>query len=634
MSWLMNLYKTYENNSHLIGEFEKKRNNQEYALIPTSHTTQNAHIEVSLDSKGNFMSAKVIEKNDASTIIPCTEASTGRTSSPVPHPLFDKLPYVAGDYIKYGGSEKKINLFTDYLGQLKEWCNSQYKHPKVESVYVYLSKGTLIEDLITEKVIFVDENNKFIEKWNKNMEEKFGEKPELFKVIAGDQSESFVRYTVNTIGEAESRLWRDRTVHKSFSKFYEDNLHEKELCYVTGKVLPNTEKHASRIRHSADMAKLISANDTSGFTYRGRFRHSKEAVSISYEVSQKAHNALKWLISKQGYYIDGKVFLVWGTQNLDVPDPLEDTYSLYGDMDTEEPGDNTHKEFANQIQKTIAGYKQDLEYRSNVIIMVLDAATPGRLSVVYYRDLNKEFFLNQLQNWHHSCSWLHRYKKSKEGERVEFEGAPATKDIAFAAYGPRANDKLIKGLLERMLPSVIDGKKIPIDIVRSAINRASNPLGMENWEWEKTLSITCALVNKTYEKEGFKVALDQTNTNRDYLFGRMLAIADVLERSALSKDEKRATNAIRYMNAFAQRPSRTWNIIQSNLQPYQSKLGTEVGYYNRLLDEVGAQLNPDDFTDKSLSGLYLLGFYSQRYELYKSKKEKDAERELAEKGEI
>lgn len=634
MSWLMNLYKTYENNSHLIGEFEKKKNNQEYALIPTSHTTQSAHIEVSLDNKGKFITAKVIEKNDASTIIPCTEASAGRTSSPVPHPLFDKLPYVAGDYIKFGGSEKKINLFSDYLGQLEEWCNSKYNHPKVESVYVYLSKGTLIKDLVKEKVIFVDEHNKFIEKWNKDMEEKFGEKPELFKVIAGDQSEAFVRFSVNTIGEPESRLWRDRTVHESFNKFYEENLNGTDLCYVSGEYLPSTERHASRIRHSADMSKLISANDTSGFTYRGRFKTGREAVAISYEVSQKAHNALKWLISKQGYYVDGKVFLVWGTQELEVPDLLEDTYSLYGNIDTNEPGDSTHKEFANHIRKMITGYKQDLEYHSNVIIMVLDAATPGRLSVVYYRDVNKEFFLKQLQNWHQSCSWLHRYKKSRAGERFEFEGAPATKDIAFAAYGPRVSDKLIKGVLERMLPSIIDSKKVPIDIVRSAINRSSNPVGMENWEWEKTLSITCALVNKTYEKEGFEVALDQMNTNRDYLFGRMLAIADVLERRALSKDEKRATNAIRYMNAFAQRPSRTWNTIQSNLQPYQAKLGTEVGYYNRLLDEVGAKLNANDFTDKSLSGLYLLGFYSQRHELYKSKKEKDAERELAEKGEI
>ncbi|MNC52711.1 CRISPR-associated protein [compost metagenome] len=144
---------------------------------------------------------------------------------------------------------------------------------------------------------------------------------------------------------------------------------------------------------------------------------------------------------------------------------------------------------------------------------------------------------------------------------------------------------------------------------------------MEPWEWEKTLSITCALVNK---EEGYGVALNLEATDRSYLFGRMLAIADVLERSALGKEEKRATNAIRYMNAFAQRPGRTWGIIQSNLQPYQARMGTGARYYNSLLDEVGAKLQIEDYTDKPLTGLYLLGFYSQRNELYTSKKEKDA----------
>jgi CRISPR-associated protein Csd1 len=624
MTWLSNLYKTYEKNKQSIGKFEKKKNDQEYALIAVSHTTQSAQIEISLDDRGNFISAKVVDKSDASTIIPCTEASANRTSAPAPHPLFDKLVYVAGDYTDFGGEVKTGTPHVDYMNQLKEWCDSPYAHPKVKRVYNYLSKGTLIEDLIEEKIMYVDEHNKLIDKWNKAMEDKYGEKPELFKVMTADQSAAFVRFAVNVIGEVESRLWRDETVQDSFIQFYNEKLSDNDLCFVSGKSLPYAEKHASRIRHSADMSKLISANDTSGFTFRGRFRKSRDAASISYEVTQKAHNALKWLIAKQGYSIDGKVFLVWGTDDLELPDPHSDLYSLYGEAE-QTTGDLTHKEFANQIKLAFTGYKHDLDYQSNVTIMILDAATPGRMSIVYYRNLNKEFFLKRLQDWHQTCYWLHRYKNHADNSYFLFMGAPATKDIAFAAYGSRTSDKIVKGLFERMLPSIIDGRRIPLDVVRSAINRTSNPIGMEPWEWEKTLSVTCAIVRKTYEKEGFDVALDVNNKDRDYLFGRMLAIADVLERRALGKEEKRATNAIRYMNAFAQRPSRTWTIIQSNLQPYQAKLGTEVGYYNRLLDEVGSRLNPEYFTDKPLSGLYLLGFYSQRQDLYTSKKDKETD---------
>ncbi|AWB43161.1 type I-C CRISPR-associated protein Cas8c/Csd1 [Paenibacillus sp. CAA11] len=623
MSWLANLNTTYEQHEHAIGQFEKKRNGREYTLIPVSHTTQTAHIEVHLDERGNYLYAKVVDKEDGSTIMPCTEASASRTSAPVPYPLFDKLMYVAGDYSRYCG-EVKGTPYEDYLNQLKAWCDSSYKHPKVESVYHYIAKGTLMTDLIKDQILWVDEDNKLLKSWTSAMEEKQGEKPDIFKVIASDQSSAFVRFAVQIPGDLEPKLWRDRSVQQSFIHYYEQNLQEMDLCYVTGELLPYADKHASRIRHSGDKSKLISANDSSGFTYRGRFRTSREVASVSYEVSQKAHNALKWLIERQGFAVDGKVFLVWGTEKLDLPDPFADTFSLYGEEDEEGgAGDSTHKEFANQVRQAIGGYRFDGDYKSNVIVMVLDAATPGRMSIVYYQELNHRVFLDKLQHWHESCSWQHRYRKDQDNKPIVFIGAPATRDIALAAYGSHVSDKLVKGLMERMLPCIIEGRPIPMDIVRSAINRASNPVAMDSWEWEKALGITCAVVNKTFEKEGYEVSLNTETTDRNYLFGRLLAIADVLERRALGRDEKRATNAIRYMNVFAQRPTRTWSIIQSNIQPYQARLGTELHYYNRLLDEVGGRIQFEDFTDKPLNGLYLLGFYSQRNDLYTSKKDKN-----------
>lgn len=181
--------------------------------------------------------------------------------------------------------------------------------------------------------------------------------------------------------------------------------------------------------------------------------------------------------------------------------------------------------------------------------------------------------------------------------------------------------------MERLLPCIIDERSIQRDIVKSAVNRASNPVAMEKWEWEKTLSITCALVRKMYidQKEVWDVALNEETTDRSYLFGRLLAVADVLERSALGKDEKRATNAIRYMNSFSKNPARTWRTLQDSLQPYQAKLGTKVTRYSKLIDEIGDAMEFGDFDNKPLKEIYLLGFYSQRRELYKKKTEEETE---------
>ncbi|WP_353894165.1 type I-C CRISPR-associated protein Cas8c/Csd1 [Proteinivorax hydrogeniformans] len=623
MGWMNDLLETYENNVNQVGKFEQK-GDKEFTLIPIAHTTQYAQIEVTVDVNGDFLQAKVVDKDNANTVIPCTESSSSRTSAPAPHPLHDKLIYVAGDFEKYVGKLKKSSPHNNYIDQLKKWCDSDYANYKVKAIYQYIQKGTLIRDLISASVLVGDKNNVLITKWSKELEKNLGYKPAIFEVLSETQDKAFVRFDVHQPNTINKKVWKDKKVYDSFISFYKNRLEKEDTCYITGEVTPKTETHLSGLRRSGDKAKLISANDTSGFTFRGRFNKGGEAVSISYDVSQKAHNALKWLILKQGKSIDGRVFLVWGNENTDAPSPQDDALTLLSQLDpnltvSNSLQVNTHEIFADDVNKAIDGYKRELSYNSNIIIMIFDAATPGRLSIKYYQNLKESEYIKRIQKWHNTCSWLHRYRKSNEGKHIKFCGAPATRDIANAAFGFKSSDKLIKETMERMLPCVIEGRKIPIDIIRSAIYRASNPVSMEKWQWEKTLSITCALLKKHYEKEGYEVALDEKNKSRDYLFGRLLAVADVLERRALSKEEGRPTSALRYMNAFARHPARTWKTIQTNLQPYQAKLGNKGIYYNRLIDEIASNISLEDFNNRALGGVYLLGFYSQRHELYNGK---------------
>nr|WP_255654326.1 type I-C CRISPR-associated protein Cas8c/Csd1 [Cohnella sp. REN36] len=618
---MLNLYETYESHLDQIGKIEKKRNEQEYTLLPISHTTQTAHIEVRITEDGEFHSANVIEKGNAITLIPCTEDSASRAGAVVaPYPLHDKISYVAGDFAAYGGQVKKEEPFQAYISNLRAWAESPYAVNQIKSIYRYLSKGHLIQDLVAERVLHVDENNRLIEKWDKP-----DIKPPIFSVMVGGPESLFVRFNVYS-PKLYAEVWKDPAVYESFIRYYREELREDDLCYVTGEMRPSTDKHANKIRNAADKAKLISANDKSGFTYRGRFADSREAANISYEVSQKAHNALKWLINRQGKIIDQRVFLVWGNEDPDIPSLADDPFAIpEAAGPAKDTAAYTAKEYALEVSKALDGYRNRLSRASkeNVNILVLDSATTGRMAVLYYRNMDKRLYLDRLVKWHTTCAWLHRYHTAAEGDRFHFYGAPATKDIAFASYGPRAGDKVVKGLMERMLPCILDEQReIPRDIVSSACQRASNPIGMERWEWEKTLSITCALVNHQY-KGGYQVALDYDNHDRDYLFGRLLAVADVLERVAL--EENRSTNAIRYMNAFSRHPARTWGTIQASLQPYQARLGAKATYWNKIIDEIGSKIPIDQFNNRPLSGVYLLGFYSQRHELYQKKQKQEQE---------
>lgn len=617
VSWLLNLYETYERNVHQVGKFEKKRNDQEFTLLPVSHTTQNAHIEVQVTEDGEFHSARAVEKEDANTLIPCTEDSASRAGSKnAPYPLHDKLVYVAGDFHAFTGIDNEEN-FARYIGQLQEWAESPFASDKVKSIYRYLKRGCLIRDLVDRKIL-VAEHGRLVSKWDKSLDEKFGAKPEVYSVVNGGVESAFVRFDVHYPGKQTPKIWQDPEVYESFIRFYDQKLGDLDFCYVKGEWLPSTQRHANKIRNAADKAKLISSNDTSGFTYRGRFDKANDAASISYEASQKAHNALKWLINRQGKFVGDRVFLVWGNQETEVPDPLDDLLAILPQAaEVTEQKAFTNDWFAREVAKAMDGYRGDLSTKANVNIMVLDSATTGRLAILYYRNMEKELYLDRLIQWHTTCVWLHNYRKNND-KFVSFLGAPATRDIAYAAYGHNVDDKIVKGLMERMLPCILDARSIPRDIVDSVYRRASNPVSMDNWEWEKTLSIACALINKS-RKERLEVALDESLNDRDYLFGRLLAVADVLERNALGQEETRATNAIRYMNAFSKHPARTWKVIQEALQPYQARLGTRATYWTKIIDEVASRIPIDQFNDKPLSGLYLLGFYSQRHELYKKK---------------
>ncbi|MFY9175536.1 MAG: type I-C CRISPR-associated protein Cas8c/Csd1 [Peptococcia bacterium] len=633
MSWLLSLYKTYQANIGQVGKTVKKRDGTDYMLLPISHTTQNAHIEVTVDEDGDFLNAKILNK--VSTVIPCTEESASRSGEKIaPYPLHDKLSYVAGDFIKYGGKIKdhSKNPFDTFINNLEEWANSPYATEKVKCIYEYLRKGRLIEDLVDNGILVLDDKHQLIEKWEKKYEKLFHEKPTIFSSGITEKSNAFVRFNVFSSRSIDD-VWNDKEMYDSFIAFYNEKLGQEDICFVTGKRLPSTERHANKIRYAGDKAKLISANDTSGFTFRGRFKTSREAASISYEASQKAHNALKWLIQRQGKNIDNRIFLVWGNDTVSVPSPNDDAIDTILQSNREmEP--NTDKYYAEEVSKAIDGYRHDLSYNSEVNILVLDSATTGRMAVLYYRNINKELYLDRLTQWHQSCAWEHRYKKH-QGRTIVFYGAPASVDIAFAAYGPKASNKAKKALMERILPCIIDRRPIPKDIINNVFQRASNPVSMEWWEWQKTLSIACALIRKMSnekinKKEEWDVSLNLSSTDRSYLFGRLLAVADVLERRALSGEETRATNALRYMNSFSKSPARTWKIIQESLQPYQIKLGSKATYLSKLIDEIMDKFDLNDFNNTPLSELYLMGFSSQRRELY-TKKEEEVKNESTEK---
>ena len=130
------------------------------------------------------------------------------------------------------------------------------------------------------------------------------------------------------------------------------------------------------------------------------------------------------------------------------------------------------------------------------------------------------------------------------------------------------------------------------------------------------------------------MALDESRKSRDYLFGRLLAVAEYIERTALAcaKEKPRPTNAERLMQRFADHPFATWRQLEPQLQPYIQRLksSTSVALLTRAQKawkEIYEKFVPEEFTSTDkLSGEFLLGYHCQMSALYaKADKESTTE---------
>lgn len=639
MTWLKTLAETYDVYADLAGV---EKNNQKI-LLPISHSTFNAQVEVTINQDGVFQNAKKLEKGeDAVTIIPVTEDSVARSSGITPHPLCDKLCYTAGDYTRYTGNNRE-KYYETYIELIRDWAESEHTHPMVQAVYRYLSQKSLIQDLIASKVLELDGEGKLTD---------------CTKIQGQGQTGANVRFRV--LGDnMPQEVWKNQELYKKYNEYYKQKTGEEKLCYVSGKIEPCSDKHPSKIRHSGDKAKLISGNDESGFTYRGRFTTKEQVVTVGYNTSQKAHNALKWLIQKQGYTRDESSIVCWMVnRDMQVPDLMKDSINAYYDiddfdfdfdkmdtyMDLRTSKNDTGKYFAKQFNDAINGYTGKIKLEDKIAVIALDAATTGRLSVVYYDEMGGRQYVDAILNWQQHCKWCRSVKVGKTEEdrkRVTYECTPAPRDMALAAFGVQrsewleADKKLIKATVNRLLPCITQrGVRIPPDIIRAAAQRASMPQTMNETVWyNDVLCVVCAMIRFNYEQGGKtmdKFLSDNLN-DRNVLFGRLLAVYDYMEQRAMFEyddngkvRDRRTTNAKRYWNAYSSRPARTSKTIRQNLIAYERKLNLyEQRKFEEWISEIMTHLAGNGFDNVALSEQYLPGYYQQMEYMKKAFQKKE-----------
>lgn len=608
MSWSRALYDVYD----AVSGVEIDESDNRTQLIPVGFTKKKIRYEIILTATGEFSSVNDFGKNGLGCIVPSSPAAEVRGGI-----KYD--PFPLADHLKYFVQEDTLKL---YLAQLDAWCSAPGAPPCLRTLYAYLSRGTLLDDMsarLKKIKLHKDENAQDFE---------------------GTDAKVMVCFSVETYDGTEMRLWMREDVRQSWSALQGGRQSgEAGLCYVTGKTAPLLENHP-KVQGNA---KLISAKDAGyPFQYRGRFVEERSAATVSADASDRIHRALAYLMENQGFRKYGLNIVAWNVATGAIEVPVNGQESDDEDDEDEEKSSqspDTFEEYGRalsaaaagkagsvkEFEKRIRGLDSDEneEREAAVSILSMEAATDGRMSINYYQELPGGVYVERLIDWYRSCCWTYWDKES--GQNIIRTPQPMA--IARAVMGVEAvcraeadknaeksDAKQLRVLYKRLLSCIVDGAPLPRSALKSAVNRAEAPLTFRSdpkyqrnthanrakvsrtfpndkgswrrYDWEICVRTTCALIRRSRfdrlsqsEHENVEALLpqdrlDRANRNRSYLYGRLLAIADRIELEVAKKEELNVTEVRRDMDwmkadektRIEERPTNALRLMQRFVQ--------------------------------------------------------------------
>lgn len=626
MGWMQRLCDVYD----VVSRIDIPEDANHTQLVPVGFIKKKIDYLVIVTADGCFSSAHKLDDDERECIVPTTPEAEGRTGAKgAPYPLAENLKYFAGE-------EGDPELLDRYLDQLTAWSAQPGAPECLKTLLAYLNKRTLLADL----------RNELSNGLNLHKDERR-------KDFAGPDGKAMICFTVE---DSSERLWKRKDVQDSWSAYFARRQGGAvALCYVTGEMLPALDNHP-KVQGNA---KLISAKDAGyPFQYKGRFAEDRSAATVSAYASDRAHRALQYLMVHQGLSFGqfGLNVVAWEVQKATVmyvplnertaEDEDEDNIAL---PDTFEGYARTLRDAVKGVGKTdkvfekcIANLADGEERASSVVIMSMEAATDGRMSIDYYQELPDDLYVSRITDWYRSCCWTY-WNKAKKRNVVR---TPTPLSIADAVMGTesvrrakadlrcaKSDAKQLRALYKRLLKCIVEGAPLPRSFLESAVHRAEAPLTFHdsdgNWqryEWETCIRTTCALIRRSRfdaQKQLPSDQLDGKNRNRDYLYGRLLALADQVEYEAADRPEQRKlpTNAIRLTQRFVQYPRETWLHLHAKLLPYFAALGSEgkADHFMRMIADVESLFERADRESAAALGEdFLLGYFAQRQDAYRS----------------
>lgn len=629
MDFFTSLLKAYKK-AEEIGLVDQQ-NGDNPVLLPLYHTSLKSNgkniIAVKLDQDGSFYKAEVMDDNQT-IIFPVTGDSVARSgSNPAPHPLVDKFSY----YV----SEANQSQYDNFHEQLANWI-AYCEEGKVKDFLMKIQHFILQTDFLSSIL-----QSLYGEHYQREgLKITYSDSDGKNKTV--DLSAYFLEFSIVQFhGFKDESVTSYKALHQSFISFMTANQDNLRTCNISGRMEQITNKH----RGLMGTAKIISVSNK-GEAYKGRFKEREDVFSVGYETSEKIHLMIKYLLENKNSstWLGSSQYLInWFSDDLVNESQLDIVKPIFNDLfeDDEEESLVPIKpnEESRQIGSSFIKGQKLFGNDATYYIAILNKTSNGRITLKYFRQLQVSQLLKNLESWRENYSWE---AKTKAGDyKIKI---PIFNEIINVAYGVDReryleldNDAFRSDQYQQLVTALIDGNPMPSTIVKKL---EANIKQRQKYpkHWSQVQQVSLAILHKQYGRE-FKPMLDHENTNRSYLFGRLLAIFELMESKKYeienpNKDKKesnRITNAERYWNAYTGQPAKMMNHLENKIKPYEEVLKlNRPGIWHKLekeRKEIIQLLTPlyanKEFT-QPLDYKFIFGYYAEK-QFYYTKQTKENE---------
>ena len=207
------------------------------------------------------------------------------------------------------------------------------------------------------------------------------------------------------------------------------------------------------------------------------------------------------------------------------------------------------------------------------------------------------------------------------------------------------SDAIPAALASQFVRAALQGTAYPFSMLQRAVLRMRAEIGKTDWaDWQRRdarAALIKAVLNRrnrllstpshtTYQE--VKRHMDPTNTNPGYLLGRLMAVIERLQQTALG--DVNATVVDRYFSAASAAPRSVFVRLLKNARHHARKAkdaeatAGQARWLDGQIDEISASFDPkNNGFPASLSleeqGLFVLGYHHQRHWLWMNKAQRE-----------